>query len=183
MDEKKSADATPAENKPPNKESKVGNKAIFFAMIAAVLVLNVVTAVIVVKMTTPKSEKDAEAGHGTDSTKVTHETSSHIGATTEKPIEAVVNIAGTDGERFLKISVAFEYDDKTHPEMAEVLEKRAPKFQDILIDYLSKLTLIEVTEPDAKDKIRKDLLRLVNNSIPTEEGEIRDVYITNYIIQ
>jgi len=45
------------------------------------------------------------------------------------------------------------------------------------------LTLVEVTEPEAKEKIRKDLLRIVNSSIPKAEGSIRDVYIVNYIIQ
>ncbi len=110
--------------------------------------------------------------------------STHVGETTgETPIDATVNIAGTDGERFIKVAVAFEFDNVAHPELGEALKARVPKIKDILIDHLSKLTLIEVTEPDAKEKIRKDLLRLVNKSLPTEEGQIRDVYIVNYIIQ
>jgi flagellar basal body-associated protein FliL len=49
--------------------------------------------------------------------------------------------------------------------------------------YLSKLTLVEVTEPEAKERISKEILRLVNNTLPHETGVIREVMFTSFIIQ
>ncbi len=189
MEEKKKEAATeeaPAqETKPEKPKNQNGNKILFMALLAGVLVVNTAIAFVLFKVTSPKKEVvQLDSKHGVDSTKNEEEVSAHVGATTgEKPIEALVNIAGTDGERFLKVAVAFEYDDIKYPALAEAIEVRSPKIKDILINYLSKLTLIEVTDPDAKDKIRKELLRMVNNSLPVEEGKIRDVYIVNYIIQ
>jgi flagellar basal body-associated protein FliL len=77
----------------------------------------------------------------------------------------------------------FEYDDVKYPELGEELKKRAPKFKSILMAYLSKLTLVEVTEPDAQERFGKDLLRLINSTLPSETGEIREVMFTSYIIQ
>jgi len=193
-DEKKkdAADAAAADTKADKPKSDGGgagagggNKFMLIGVIAAILVINSAIAYVLVQMTSPKKEVAADAKHGKDSTAAeSTEHTTSVGATTgEKPIEAIVNIAGTDGERFLKVSVAFEYDDVTYPLLGEALESRSPKIKDMLIDHLSKLTLVEVTEPDAKDRIRKDMLRLVNNSLPKEDGSIRDVYILNYIIQ
>lgn len=161
-----------------------GNKMMFLILIIAVLVINTGVAFFIVQATAPKKEIKTEDKQKKDTLKTDTEHESSVVATTaDKPIEALVNIAGTDGERFLKVAVAFEYDNVTHPLLAEALEMRAPKIKDMMIDHLSKLTLVEVTEPEAKNKIRKDLLRLVNNSLPKEEGNIRDVYIVNFIIQ
>jgi flagellar basal body-associated protein FliL len=63
------------------------------------------------------------------------------------------------------------------------MRSRAPRFKNLFIDHLSRLTLADLTEPDAKDKIRKDLVRLVNATMPPKEGEVRDVFFTEYIIQ
>jgi flagellar basal body-associated protein FliL len=60
---------------------------------------------------------------------------------------------------------------------------RMPKFKSYLIEYLSKMTITEVTAPDAKSKIRKDFLRMVNNAVPAELGEVKDTYFTQFIIQ
>lgn len=189
MEEKKKDAATeeaPAqENKTEKPKNQNGNKIVFIALLAGVLVVNTVIAFVLFKVTSPKNEVvQLDSKRKADSTKQEEEVSTHVGATTgEHPIEAIVNIAGTDGERFLKVAVAFEYDDVKYPALGEAIEIRAPKIKDILINFLSKLTLIEVTDPDAKDKIRKELLRMVNSSLPPTEGKIRDVYIVNYIIQ
>lgn len=181
-EKKKDAEAKPEE--PKAEKPKGNNKFMFIGLIAGVLIINTAMAFFLVKMTSPKKDKVTEDTHKKDTAQAEADHSTHVAATTaDAPIEAVVNIAGTDGERFLKVAVAFEYDDVAHPMLLEALTQRTPKIKDMLIDHLSKLTLVEVTEPDAKERLRKDLLRLVNSSIPREEGAIRDVYIVNYIIQ
>lgn len=183
MEEKKKendAEGVKVSEKPAAK----GNRLAFIGILAAMILLNALIAFVLVKVTSPESQEKKIARMQADSLKKSIEVATAMGATTvDNPIEAVVNIAGTDGERFLKAAIIFEYDDVTYPGLGAELEKRAPKFKNLLIEHLSKLTLIEVTEPDAKNRIRKNLLKLINNSIPAKTGEIRDVLFTTYLIQ
>jgi flagellar basal body-associated protein FliL len=159
------------------------SKILFFGIIAVVLILNTVIAFVLIQATRPKDVEKEREKMRADSLKQVMETTTQMGATTEKPIETIVNIAGTDGERFLKASVLFEYDDQKFPELGAELTRREPKFKSILMTYLSKLTLVEVTEPDAQERIGKDLLRMVNNTLPSKLGEIREVMFVTFIIQ
>lgn len=186
MDEKKKENADDGDNGKEQKEQKAQstNKFFFFGIIAGMILINAVIAFVLVKATSPESQEKKLAKIQADSLKKTIEIATAMGATTaESPIEAIVNIAGTDGERFLKAAIIFEYDDVTYPELGLELEKRTPKFKNILIDHLSKLTLMDVTEPDAKDRIRKNLLKIINSTLPAKTGEIREVLFTTYLIQ
>jgi len=161
-----------------------GNKFLLIGIVVGILIINTVVAFVLIKWTKPVSQEQKIAKMQADSLKKVTEQATTMGATTaENPIEAVVNIAGTGGERFLKAAIIFEYDDKEYPELGEELMRRAPKFKDLLINHLSRLTLEEVTEVDAKEKIRKDLLRLVNATLPIKIGEVREVLFTTYIVQ
>jgi flagellar FliL protein len=164
--------------------NKQGNKFIVIGICVAIVVVQFIIAYVLINATKPKDpEKDA-AKVAEDSLKQVTETSTHMGGTTaEAPIDVVVNIAGTNNERYIKAVIIFEFDDKAHPKMLEELEKRTPKFKDIFIDLLSRMTLAELSEPEAKEKIRKDLLRRFNATLPEEEGQIREVLFTSYIIQ
>jgi flagellar basal body-associated protein FliL len=110
----------------------------------------------------------------------------------------LVNIAGTNGERFVKAAVVLEYVDrevtkksgkekkegagKASP-LGEAIMLRMPKYKSQLIEIISKMTLAEITTPQAKTKIRQELLGLINSSIPRKLGEVKDVYFTQFIIQ
>lgn len=182
MDERRREMDAPAEKKGANEEK--GNKFLVIGILSAVVLLNTIIAFVMVSAFRPRSPEEKNAIQQADSLKKVIEMTTKMGATTaDNPIEAIVNIAGTDGERFLKAAIIFEYDDKAFPELAAELSRRTPRFKDLLIDHLSKLTLAEVTEPDAKTKIRKDLVRLVNRSLPPKTGEVSDVLFTTYIIQ
>jgi flagellar basal body-associated protein FliL len=211
MDEKKPREA-PAKGDKEKEEGKKGpgepkapksNKFLFIGIIAGVIFIEIIAGIVVVKLIMPKplTEMEQEAGEGEgEGTHHDDQAMTAMGATTsEMPVEVVVNIAGTDGERFLKAAVVLEYQEQGtgakkkeggHGEgggslspMAEAIQKRLPKYQSFLIEYLSKMTITEVTAPDAKEKIRKDLLRHVNTSLPPELGEVNDIYFTQYIIQ
>ena len=104
-----------------------------------------------------------------------------VGAFTD-PIEITVNIAGTD-DHFLKTAIIFEYDEKNDKLGAE-LTKRAPTmYKDMMIKHMSSLSLTEITDPSERDKISKDLQRMVNASLPETLGKILSVRFTNYITQ
>ena len=168
----------------PQKSDGGGNKLLMIGILAGVILLNTVIAFLMVRVTKPVSPDAKMAAAQADSLKKATERMTSMGATTaDAPIEAIVNIAGTEGDRFLKAAIIFEFDDKAYPDLSAELARRLPKFKDLLINHLSRLTLADVTEPDAKDKIRKDLLRLVNATLPPKLGEVRDVLFTTFIIQ
>jgi flagellar basal body-associated protein FliL len=104
-----------------------------------------------------------------------------VGAFTE-PIEVVVNIAGTDAERFLKAAIVLEYDAR-NTALGEELQRRIQRHRDILIGHLSALTLSEVSGADAQDRVRADLLRMINAALPETMGTVQNVAIHNFIIQ
>jgi flagellar basal body-associated protein FliL len=166
------------------KKSDRGNKFLMVGILAGVVLFNTIVAFVMIKVTKPQSEEQKMARLQADSLKFANERATSMGATTaEAPIEAIVNIAGTDADRFLKAVIIFEYDDRQYPALGEELTRRSPKFQDLLINHLSSLTFDELKEPDAKKKIRKDLLKMVNATLPPKLGEVRDVLFTTYIIQ
>jgi flagellar basal body-associated protein FliL len=179
--EKGAAEGAPAEGPKPGKKLDTG-KILFYAIIAGAVVFNIVVATVLINVTRPKDVAEKEAEAKNDSLKVTQERSTEIGGVTD-PIEAVVNIAGTNGERFLKVVIRYEYDDKKFPKMIEELKKRGPKFKDLLIERISPMTLTELNEPETRAKLRQDILRVSNNSMRPEEGEFRDVFIDQFIIQ
>ncbi|MBN1576076.1 MAG: flagellar basal body-associated FliL family protein [Chitinispirillaceae bacterium] len=161
-----------------------GNKYLIIGILAGVIILNALVAFMLITVTKPKSADEITAKTQADSLQSAAQRITSMGATTAAaPIEAIVNIAGTNGDRFLKAAIIFEYDDQEYPDLGEELARRAPRFKNLLIDHLSRLTLVDVTEPDAKEKIRKDLVRIVNATLPPKMGEVREVLFTTYIIQ
>jgi flagellar basal body-associated protein FliL len=188
MDEKEKKPergASAAEGAPeapkPAKKLDTG-RILFYAVIAGAVVFNIIIATVLVNVTRPKDVAEKEAEAKNDSLKATQERSTEIGGVSD-PVEAVVNIAGTNGERFLKVVIRYEYDDRKFPKMAEELKKRGPKLKDLLIERISPMTLTELNEPETRAKLRQDILRVSNNSMRPEEGEFRDAFIDQFIIQ
>ena len=177
-----------AEEKAPESTSKKestekpqSGRMMFYIIIAVVLVLNVVIAFVLIQVTKPKAPEKEEI-EIVDSSSTGNEVRTTMGAALDKPIDAIVNIAGTDGERFLKIAIVLEYNDKYKDLPAEI-EKRRPRFKNMLIDQLSSMSLMELNEPDAKDKIRKEFLRRANGILDEKTGVLADVWLDQFIIQ
>ncbi len=165
-------------------KTEAGNRILLIIILAGVIILNSIVAFLLITVTKPKSPDQIAAKAQADSLRQATERLTTMGATTaDAPIEAIVNIAGTDGDRFLKAAIIFEYDDKRYPDLGAELLRRAPRFKNLMIDHLSRLTLADVTAPDAKDRIRKELCKLINATLPPKLGEVREVLFTTYIIQ
>ena len=103
------------------------------------------------------------------------------------PIRAdvVVNIAGTDGSRFLKvvISVAYDSKDPNNRNIAPGLAKIETQLRSKINEYLSSLTLSQVSDRAAIASIRAALLPELNALIPSNVGRLSNVYIEEFIIQ
>jgi flagellar FliL protein len=161
-----------------------GNKGMFYGIIAAVVILNLVAALVLINITRPKKPEEKAGIEALDSTKAEGQKGeSEAAGVTEKPVEVVVNVTGTDGQRYLKVAVSLGFGAGKSKEFGKALEEKYPVFKNMLIDILSPLTLQELMSPDTKDKIRKEMLRRVNDALPRREGQIAEVYIVDYIIQ
>ena len=184
-DEKKeAAPAAPAAGGDEEEKKPVNHLVMVLAVIVGIVVIQTVIVYFIVPK--PKPEMTAEelrVKAEEDSIKKAEEAATKVGAfTSDAPVKATVNIAGTDGERFLKAEIIFEYDEKNKA-LGDELRRRAPKYTDMLIVHLSALTLIELTEPGAKDKICGDMLRMVNASLPPNMGGVRRVILQSFLIQ
>ncbi len=174
------------EKKEPEKggEKKSGsNMPLIAGIIAGVLILEALMLFFFLQMTKPPSSDEVDAKMKADSLKETISEQTTAGAVTEEPIEAVVNIAGTDGMRFLKVVLVLEFDDKEYKKLGEELIRRHAKMKNLLIEQLSAMTLEEANDPEAQIQIRKEFMRKVNNTLPEKTGQISNVYLNEYIVQ
>lgn len=174
------------ERKEPEKgdEKKSGsNTPLIIGIIAGVIVIEAVILFVLLQMMKPPKPEEVEAKMKADSLRhsVTEQTT--MGAITDPPLEAVVNIAGTDGMRFLKVVLVFEYDDTKYKRLGEELFRRSPKLKDKLMEQLSAMTLEEINDLDARSQIRKEFMRIVNNTLPEKVGQISNVYLNEFIVQ
>jgi flagellar basal body-associated protein FliL len=176
-EKEKRADDAP-EKKPPVSLNK--SKIVFFGIIAAAIVFNVIIAFVLIQATKPKNATEKEAQAKADSLQQGEKMHTEIGEIGD-PIDAIVNVAGTDGERLLKVVVRLEFPSGKGEEFTKEMKKISPRVKNLLIDLVSEMSLVELNEPAAKDKIRTSLLRKINNTMP--KVEVLDVLLDQFIIQ
>jgi flagellar basal body-associated protein FliL len=91
----------------------------------------------------------------------------------------VVNIAGTEGKRYLKATVQAEVPDQE--KIVKEVTERKPQLADILVTTLSRKTLPEVTAPDALAALRGEIFEKFAEELgPTK---LHRVFITEFVIQ
>jgi flagellar FliL protein len=91
----------------------------------------------------------------------------------------VVNISGTQGTRYLKVSVSLELDDSKG--VSDEVNKRKAQFQDIMTTEFSSVTLDQVDDPSAKNKLKFRLRQKFNDTLVN--GEIRNIYFRDFVVQ
>lgn len=161
-------------------KKKGGNLGLLIGIIAGIVAIQAAVAYLIIPK--PVDEEAIKQKAVEDSLKLVQAAATEVGATTDDaPIEITVNIAGTD-DHFLKTAIIFEYDEKNEALGAE-LRRRAPKYRDVLISHMSSLSYKEISDPEGRGKIRTDLQRMINASLPAKMGEIKDVLFKTYLIQ
>ena len=172
-------------------------KMIFWGIIAGIIVLEFPIMWVTIKLTRPKSAQEIAAEEKADSLRAVAASNTQMGATTaENPIEAVVNVAGTEGERFLKVGVAFEFDSTKYKGFRDELARRKPKIKALLVNLLSQWRLVDLTEPGAQQRLAEEYRTIVNRSLPRNSGkdsglfgkskntgQVSSVLIQEFIIQ
>ena len=91
----------------------------------------------------------------------------------------VVNIAGTEGKRYLKATVQAEVPD--NEKIVKEVTERKPQLSDILVTTLSRKTLPEVTAPDALTTLRGEIFEKFAEELGP--AKLRRVFITEFVIQ
>lgn len=95
------------------------------------------------------------------------------------PMEAfIVNIADTNGERYLKLVVQLEVSD---PGVIAELEQLKPRLRDSILDLLTPKTYKDLIDLQGKQRLREDIAGRINNSL--SKGKVTKVYFTDFVIQ
>ena len=95
------------------------------------------------------------------------------------PLEVfIVNLAGTSGERYLKVNLELELKESS---LAAELEKRSPQIRDTILLLLSGKTFEDVATFKGKTRIRNEITARLNTLL--EPGSIKKVYFTEFVVQ
>ncbi|MGD9200853.1 MAG: flagellar basal body-associated FliL family protein [Chitinispirillia bacterium] len=171
-----------AEGQAPQEKKTGGNKVIIIGIIAGVIIIEALMLFVFFQITKPPNQAKVEEKMRADSLRQAQSDQTSIGIISDPPIEVIVNIADTDGSRFLKAVIVLEYDKK-YTKLGPELILRHAKLKDMLIEQLSAMTLEELNESDIRAHIRNEFLRNVNLTIPEKLGQISNVFINEFIIQ
>jgi flagellar basal body-associated protein FliL len=186
-EEEKNKETEEVQEKSPQKKS---NLLLLIGIIAGIILAQVLIGFITIQFISPDKSPDTtarqESGEDDDtqSERATESVENEI-ILNEAAFETVVNIAGTDGNRFLKVRIilAYDGDERENRDLITHALKRQSRFKSEAINYLSSLTLKEVLDSNAQENIRSDLLVRFNSILPREAGEFSNVYITEFIVQ
>ena len=164
-------------------KKKGGNLGVLIGLIVGILVIQIGVAIFVVKITAPKDDATEELEDGKKNEEKIVSLKNEIVA--PETFDIVVNIAETDGSRFLKINIAVAYDgdNKENKNLTANYVSLVTKIKSKLVEYLSSLTIEDVTARNAQKNIRGDILRECNKVIPDGQGSLSNVYINEFIIQ
>ncbi len=89
-----------------------------------------------------------------------------------------VNLMSENGRRYLVVKMNLEEDSE---ELTPELDKKTALIRDIVISILSSKTVEEITTAKGKAKLKDEIIAQINRHL--EDGEIRHIYFTEFVIQ
>ena len=123
-----------------------------------------------------KGEEGGEGGEGA-SGESTEELPPGVGVMfTMDPF--VVNLAGSNGKRFLKVTATLELSS---PEVNPEFEENLQKITDSILVLLSSKTFEDVYSVQGKFKLKDEITTRVNRFLVV--GHVKDAYFTEFIVQ
>ncbi len=94
--------------------------------------------------------------------------------------DIVVNPAETDGERFLRVSIALDVRGK-EPDLTSKLASYEIEMRDIIINILTSMTLDEILGQNGKMLIKGEIKNRINSI--WDDMEIVGIYFTEFVVQ
>ncbi|MDD5558326.1 flagellar basal body-associated FliL family protein [Candidatus Methylomirabilis sp.] len=92
---------------------------------------------------------------------------------------AIVNIAGTNGRRYLKVTVQIEIPEEE--KLVKEVEARKPLLSDRLIQILARKPLEEVTSAGSLEILKRQIADQFGKELGADR--LQDVYLTEFVIQ
>ena len=123
-----------------------------------------------------KDKNGGEGGEGADGEN-TEELPPGVGVMfTMDPF--VVNLAGSNGKRFLKVTATLELSS---PEVNPEFEENLQKITDSILVLLSSKSFEDVYSVQGKFKLKDEITTRVNRFLVV--GHVKDAYFTEFIVQ
>lgn len=95
------------------------------------------------------------------------------------PLNAfIVNLAGEDGRRYLKIKLELELAKESH---TEEIRQRIPQIRDSVMMILTSKHFKDIKDTEGKTALRQDILNRLNGLF--KEAPITNIYFTDFVIQ
>lgn len=92
--------------------------------------------------------------------------------------EIVVNPANTNGQRFLLVKLSLELASK---EDVKAIKEEESEIRNDIISHLSAKTVDELQGVKDKEKLRLELIKIINNAISSRS--VRNLYYSKYVMQ
>lgn len=90
----------------------------------------------------------------------------------------IVNLADSEGKRFLKVTIELELSNE---EVKEEVTKRMPQIKDTALTLLSSKSFDDVYLLEGKFKVREELITRLNTLLKT--GKVKNAFFTEFVIQ
>ena len=90
----------------------------------------------------------------------------------------VINIAETNGERYLKLVIQLEVSD---PDVVKELDQLKPRLRDSILDLLTSKTYKDLMDLAGKQRLREEIAGRINNIL--QRGKVTKVYFTDFVVQ
>ena len=127
----------------------------------------------------PVEEKPAEGEEGKEEGKEEAPPEEDLNLGVMFPMDPfVVNLAGSEGKRFLKVTIFLELST---PEVRLEIKENIQKVTDSILILLSSKAFEDVYTVQGKFKLKDEITTRVNRFLVV--GHIKDVYFTEFIIQ
>ncbi len=163
----------PEEEKNDEQNQKKGNPMMLVIIAAAgALVVGAVASFLVFKMVMSKPSEEANKEEEQPAEEISYGKLLPL----DEPI--IVNLAGTKGQRYLKVNIQFEVGDDA---VIEEIKDRMPLILDLLIGILSSKTIDDVSNTVGRNRLRREIIDKTNSELKT--GRVINVYFTEFVIQ
>ncbi|EIQ00364.1 flagellar basal body-associated protein [Opitutaceae bacterium TAV1] len=90
----------------------------------------------------------------------------------------IVNLAGTQGTRYLKVTFIVTGSD---PELAATCEAKRPQLLDVTLNVLSSLSLADLEEAGARNLLREKLVTAINGAVGKRIAE--QIWFSDFVVQ
>jgi flagellar FliL protein len=90
----------------------------------------------------------------------------------------IVNLAGTGGKGYLKVTLELELKDS---HLIAEMEKRKPQIRDTIILLLSSMTFDNIATFRGKTKLRNEITSRLNDFVTPDS--VKKVYFTEFVVQ